>query len=363
MFVEQRKYYTILAKRQNHSPIYLCEAEVVEGLEAVAAGELRAFEGGRVHIETTPQAQSGYIRFHFAGELWRLQALRTIQAVYLVAHFDVSRPRALLGDQNFRIVISQIMEIITSNIPNLFKSLELSAAGENSPTMNRIKTEIHKATQLIEAESKGDLLLRIIPARGKQGWETLIRTTPRPLATRSWRQCNFEGALNATVASAMIELTNPRPDDTYINLGHGSGTLTIERALRTKARTIIGIDQDTHATKCAIENTRGSISKQIDYVAGDITKTPFPDQYANITCTDLPFGQRIGSHQSNLNLYPKVLTEAARITRRAGQFIAITHEIKLMEQLLQHNPDWHTEQVIRITLRGLHPRIYQLRRQ
>ena len=40
------------------------------------------------------------------------------------------------------------------------------------------------------------------PARGGDGWETLVRTTPRPLATRYWRVCNYEAALNATVAHA-----------------------------------------------------------------------------------------------------------------------------------------------------------------
>ena len=63
----------------------------------------------------------------------------------------------------------------------------------------------------------------------RDGWEVLIRLTPRPLSAREWRVCNMEGALNATIAAAMIEMTDPsarRPR--VFNLMCGSGTLLIE---------------------------------------------------------------------------------------------------------------------------------------
>jgi tRNA (guanine6-N2)-methyltransferase len=347
--------------RQKQLHTYLCEAEVVEGLELVAADELRRFSG--VQLQNLPRERDGYIRFKYSGELWRLQSLRMSQAVYLVGYFDVPRPRALLGDQNLRIVNNQINTIRERSTKGLFQTLEIAAAGANSSTMQRIKGEISTKTGLEPAKDKGDLLLRIIPARGKKGWETLVRLTPRPLATRNWRECNFEGALNATVAATMISLSRPRESDIYVNLGSGSGTLIIERAIWGTAKHVIGIDNNPSAHDCADKNIRASYkSKQIINLLGDMTTIPLHDRTANIVTADLPFGQRVGSHQDNLSLYPLVFKEAGRITSRGGEFIFISHEVKLVERLLSSNTDWAIEQELRINLRGLHPRIYRLRR-
>jgi tRNA (guanine6-N2)-methyltransferase len=353
-----------LTSRQKQLRSYLCEAEVVEGLEQIAADELRRFVGGRVQLQDAPRERDGFVRFRYSGDLWRLQALRTVQAVYLVEYFAVSRPRALLGDQNFRIVIGQLNTVRQGTIKTFFQSLELSAAGEDSPVMKRLKEELSKGLGLEQAQDKGDLLIRVIPARDKEGWETLVRLTPRPLATRSWRVCNFEGALNASVASAMIAMSQPTPNDIFINLGSGSGTLLIERAQWGRAGYILGIENDPQAQACAEQNIRASHrSGQIARVWGDMTCTPFPDASVTTICADLPFGQRVGSHQDNLSLYPNVLKEAARITSRGGQFIFISHEVKLTERLLKNNPAWSLQRELRVTLRGLHPRIYHLIRR
>lgn len=351
--------------RQKQSRTYLCEAEVVEGLEATAADELRLFQEGRIRLQTGQgSVGDGYLRFLYTGELWRLQKLRSVQAVYLVEHFAVPRPRALLGDQNFRIVINHIRQVLDAAIRNTFNSLELSAAGEQSSVMKRLKEQIVAELRLDQAEDKGDLLIRIIPAKGRVGWETLVRLTPRPLATRSWRVCNYEGALNATVAYAIIQMSNPNQDDVHVNLGAGSATLLIERALWGGAQHLIGIDKSTEAYHCAAENIKVSHQeKRIQYIYGDMRASPFPDGTASSVCADLPFGQRVGSHESNLSLYPAVITEAARITSRGGRFVFISHEINLVERLLNQYPEWEHEAVTRITLRGLHPRIYQLRRR
>ena len=42
-----------------------------------------------------------------------------------------------------------------------------------------------------------------------EGWEALVRLTPRPLSARPWRVCNLPGALDATAAHAMARLSAP----------------------------------------------------------------------------------------------------------------------------------------------------------
>jgi hypothetical protein len=66
----------------------------------------------------------------------------------------------------------------------------------------------------------------------------------------------------------------------------------------------------------------------------------------------------------NVAAYPRILQEAARVARSGARFGLITHEVRLMEQLLASAPDtWAVEDVLRVELGGLHPRIFVLRKR
>ena len=340
--------------------VFKCEAEVAEGLELIARDELAQRFPDTVRLQ--PQRQSGAVPFTFSGDLRSLTKLKTAEAVFLVQQYAVPRPRALLGDANYRLLMKQIDTVVSVN-RDQYSSLYLSAAGSDSSVMNRIKQDLAKSTGLHIGMDKGDLLLRIRPAQDGTGWETLVRLTPRPLATRSWRVCNYEGALNATVAHAMVLMTQPAADDVFVNLGCGSGTFLIERLEAKRAAHIIGVDHDSGQLNCTRTNVAGSkFPKAISLIQSDMLRLPLPDESATALCTDLPFGQKVGSHEQNRALYPRVLREAFRVAVPGARFALITHEIRLMEQLLMESGGWLVEKTVRVTLRGLHPRVYVLRK-
>lgn len=340
---------------------FLCEAEVAEGLEAFARDELR--ERFPQHARLVPQRDRGSVSFLYSGDLQTLARLKTVEAVFFVQRFEVPRPRALLGDANFRLLLRQVQTVMELT-PGEFKSLYLSAAGADTPVMTRIKEDLAKQLGMKVADEKGDLLLRIRPSPDG-GWETLVRLTPRPLVTRSWRVCNYEASLNATVAHVMALLTEPKPQDCFVNLGCGSGTLLIERLTAKRAARLVGIDNSVQQLACAAANlvASGSHDRAVELLQADMTRMPLPTALADAVCADLPFGQKVGSHKHNQTLYPLVLNEAARITKPGGRFVLITHEIRLMEQLAALTAEWLFERQIRVTLRGLHPALYVLRRQ
>src|SRR5438046_2091478 len=77
-----------------------------------------------------------------------------------------------------------------------------------------------------------------------EGWEALVRLTPRPLAARAWRVCNLPGALDATAAHAMARWSTRAPDERLVNLACGSGTLLVERLALGPAAVALGVDRD-----------------------------------------------------------------------------------------------------------------------
>lgn len=350
-------------KPQPAGPRYLCEAEVVTGLKDTAAAELVKKFGDSVQLLEKAKAEE--IPFGYDGDLPPLDSLNMTLAVYLVQHYAIPRPQALLGHQHFTQLVKLISTIRSMHPAGTFRTFRISAAGSESSVFQRIRDEIARATGLTYDEDEAHLLLRVRKADiHRDGWEVLLRLTPRPLSARDWRVCNLEGALNATIASAMIEMTAPRPDDRVFNLMCGSGTLLIERLRRAPAAVVGGCDTDLIALRCATDNLiTARFAQEAELFEMDATRLDLPDACIDMICADLPWGQLVGSHEDNVYLYPKVLAEAGRIAAPGARAVFITHEIRLMEAVLRDCADvWALQQEVMVFQGGLHPRIYLLER-
>ena len=326
-----------------------------------------------------PNSQHPAPWFAYGGSWATLLRLQTVVAVHVVAAAGLPRPTGLLDDGNFRRIAATIGHIRSLHPAGAFKTFRLSAAGADSPVFQRFAARLGQETGLQPAEDAGDLLLRA--RRGVDGgFELLIRISPRPLAARSWRVCNRPGALNAAVASIMAGLTQPDPNDVYLNLASGSGTLIIERALLGPAARLIGCDVDAEAGACAARNieaagltlsgTPGSAQLHdrmpaVELTTWDATALPLRDASVGALTVDLPFGQLVGTHTANTELYPRLLAEAARVARPGARLVAITQQVRLFERSVDARA-WITERVLRPTLPtsggAIKPGVYVLRR-
>jgi len=374
-----------MSRTQSRTPsrpqTFYLEGDVAEGLESVATAEIRARFEKRVHFYTPVKAggharrdgglfddATGIVLFSYDGDLRELLKLQTIQSLYLLQQYPVSRPKALLGDEHLRNLRAQIAAVRAAHPAGTFTTLKLNAAGSDSTVMMRLKTEIARAEGLEVGEDEGDLLMRVRPtpttSASDEAWDVLVRLSPRPLATRSWRVCNFEGAMNAAVAHALVRLTHPNPRDVYLNIACGSGTLLAERLLAGPSRQIIGCDVDPLALACAQQNVAAAGAKnRIILLRGDGCMLPLANRTVTAITADLPFGHLVGTHAENVRLYPLILREAARVARPRAFFGIITHEVRLMEQLLAaEDCAWSAEKVLKVELGGLHPRIYVLQK-
>lgn len=332
------------------------EVDVLEGLEDLAAEEL----GDRLGEQMRPGAsRAGALRFRYSGELARLLELRTVLAAYLTHTFEIPRPKALLGNQEFGIIAGMVGAAFELAQPGAFQTLRLSAAGEDSAVLTRFKEQLAQRFGLAVAPDEGDLLIRLRRAAEGPGWELLVRLTPRPLATRAWRVCNLPGSLNATLAHAIGLLTEPDPNDTLLNIGCGSGSILIERLLLAPVRRAIGCDTDPAALACARQNLAAAgLTRAAQLEAWDAGALPLPDESVDVIVSDLPFGQLVGSHRENLELYPRVLAEAARVARPGARMALLTHEVRLLQEVAASFEDeWAPVEVFRVRSGGMTPRI------
>ncbi|MGH2460366.1 MAG: methyltransferase domain-containing protein [Chloroflexota bacterium] len=342
------------------------DVEVVPGLEEFAEREIQA---RLPEAEILGRPREGRLALDYDGSLRRLDTLKTVVAVYRVESFDVSRPRGLLGHQSFQRLIAAIRRVLEIYPAGRFATFHLSAAGADSPTFARFKVALAEALRIPATDGPGDLSLGVRrPLDGSPGWDALIRVSPRPLSARAWRVCDWPGALNATVARAMGELTDPSPSQRFLNLACGSGTLLIERLDLGPARPALGVDRDPAALACAVENALASgHARDIRLLRADATRLPLPSASVDALVADLPYGMLVGSQRENAVLYPAILAEAARVAASPASFVAITARHRLFESALQSTRQaWSLERAfpLKIPFRSgyLRPTIYQMRR-
>ena len=332
------------------------EAEVAPGIERIAMSELREKTGGR--LSDLRKTRAGFLRFGLAHTA-DFSQLRSVIAIYHIHHFDIPRPRALLGHERFT-RLCQILRSTGSAFDTPADSFGIGAAGSQTAVMRRLRDELSHALDLPHADDgKGQLYMRLAPGESG-GWNALVRMTPAPMSKRSWRVDDVPGALNATVAFAMTTLAQLPRHATVVNLCGGSSTILIEHALSHPQHRLFSIDHDADTLKAGKRNAAAA-NANINHLLADARATPLTQGCADLLHADLPFGNLVGSHEDNQRLYPALLREAARLALDDALFIVITQEIRLLRRCLRATA-WRVMDEIPITLSGLHPRIFALQR-
>jgi 23S rRNA G2445 N2-methylase RlmL len=351
----------VFMKQHRFQPEYY-EADVLEGLEDFALDELTERFGQMMTSVDVPRP--GTIAFVFDGDTGALLALRSVVAVYRVLTFAVTRPKALLGHEHFTRLVHAIRDVRTVDQAHRFETLRLSAAGEASSVLMRLKHELSSASGLQATNDEADLLLRLRRSTNGDGWDVLLRLSARPLATRDWRVCNLPGSMNASLAHAMMRLTEPAPSDRVLNLMCGSGTLLVERLALAPASQTVGCDTDPEALHCARRNLAAAgVRAQTHLEAWDATQLPVPHATFDVLVADLPFGQLIGSHHENERLYPAFFEETARVARLGARMVLLTHEVRLLEGVAaRYTSFWAHRATLPVRSGGMTPRIFAFER-
>ena len=332
-------------------------AEVVSGIEDMALEELAGLGATRL------RPSEGEVRFSHAEPEAIVAGSRLVSAVYRALEFDVPRPKALLGDAAFRRLASSVTEVAGRGGMGSFR---LAAAGVGTPVFRRLAEELERATAVEEDKESGELLMRVRRS-ASGGWEVLLRLTARPLSTRPWRVCNLPGGANATVAAAIAVLAGGR---SFLNLMCGTGTLLVERALAAAGGPFVGVDVSPEAIACARRNVEAAGVSVQALIVDDVTRPGFavtlPGNVGGATfdvvAADAPWGDAVGSHTANEELYRGLLAAAAAHLAPQGRFMLLTHEVRLAERLVSQAPGWRRLASRRVEHGGHNPLLLTLGR-
>ena len=296
-----------------------------------------------------------------------LARLRTAVAAYVSIDSGASRPTGLTATEVQR-AFRAVLDLVAQQRPRVrFKGLRLEAAGSDTPQMVRIATELAQLGGIPVDPDDGDLLVRARRlADGGPGWELLVRTTPRPLATRAWRTESYPGALNATIAAAVVDVFDPQPTDRFADLMCGSGTLTIERLARGAAEQLLAIDVDPHAIEVLTLHQRAArLRGRIEAVVGDVAQlrqdAMRAGQFTTIV-SNPPWGELHGDHATNADLYVMLLDAIDHLGAEEVRAGILTHDIRRFEAVLAADDRWSLIESPQFFAKGHRPRLFVIER-
>lgn len=141
---------------------------------------------------------------------------------------------------------------------------------------------------------------------------------------------HLPASLRPALAAAMVALTDPAPDDLFVDPMAGAGTILIERAAAGPFAELHGGDLNGEALSAMQENLRGTRGR-VTLSRWDARKLPFEDGAVDKIAVNLPFGKQVGDEAKLPELYREVLAELARVLRPGGRLVALTGDQRLLE--------------------------------
>lgn len=139
----------------------------------------------------------------------------------------------------------------------------------------------------------------------------------------------------------------------------GSGTFLIEREKFYPCASLTGVDISHHAIDIARQNAEAAGSKA-KFIVNDCLRF-YADRPYDELIVNLPFGNRVGSHKDNIDLYEGILNRLPMWVRKGGVAIFYTMEYTLLKKLIREKPGLRLVTEVRTEAGGLTPTVFIVR--
>jgi len=203
--------------------------------------------------------------------------------------------------------------------------------------------------------------LRIVCA--KDTCDVFIRPKDVPDTRFAYRKRTLPASIHPVLASCLaryalsfVSAARPRTLDPFC--GSGTMLLELERVVPTA---MIGVDVSERALDAARENATAAHSGA-RFVHKDILKFE-PREPFDLILTNMPFGNRVGTHSANEALYRDFVHALPKFIKSGGIAVLYTMEQKLLSACLASEPGLSVAAELTTEAGGLNPRVTVVRRQ
>lgn len=202
--------------------------------------------------------------------------------------------------------------------------------------------------------------LRVV-CRPNNRSEVFVKPTAMPDARFAYRKgvlpASIHPALAACIARAAYLRLPGRANPRVFDPCCGSGTLLIEAARVFRDATLLmGTDIAANAVRIARENAQAAHCRAT-FLQKDCLRFEAREPF-DLIVANLPFGNRVGTHESNEALYRALVARLGTLLKPDGLAVLYTMEGRLLEKCLRKQPSIKLEGSVRTEAGGLTPRVY-----
>jgi 16S rRNA G966 N2-methylase RsmD len=179
-----------------------------------------------------------------------------------------------------------------------------------------------------------------------------------------WRKgtlpASIHPALGYALARYALSLTkceHPAVFDPFC----GSGSLLFAAESQARCRALTGVDKSSTAVATARENAKAAKSRA-RFICRDILHFEAKEG-ADLVISNLPFGNRVGSHRENEALYARFLRRLPYYMNEQGVAVLYTADGRLMEWLIKENPQLTLREKRRTAAGGLSPWVFVIEKK
>jgi len=356
-----------MRKSKGASPVFIVTQPM--GLAPVVLDEMNASLAG-LSVE---EAQSQEVRFRCDSAVADVTTLRSISDAWLlVREIEGVGPRyrdlRYLKEQVSRTDLVAAIDVLRGAGFRPKHSMTVALNG----TMRDVRAYRRQdAIQAVEEgliEQYGGRLKPVVGPGELRLWLHLFEDRARlclalsnvPVGVRRLA-VSLPASLPGPHAYAMAALTKPKPDQFFVDLTCGSGSIALERAENWRHSMIVAGDIEPRAVQATAANF-GRRHRPREILQWDATQLPLPDGCVDAMACNPPHGIQMRPDAGLDHLYAGLLAEAARTLAPYALLTFLTPRRALTDDLLRRDGRLRIVKCFVIDLLGQRPYLYVLRR-
>ena len=184
-----------------------------------------------------------------------------------------------------------------------------------------------------------------------------IKLSSSEAARRTYQRADYSASLRPTVAFCLVQLSDPQPEDIFVDPMCGAGTILIERAHSGRYRCLLGGDILSEAVEAAQINI-GRKHQPRQLFRWDTRTLPLDRRSVDKIVCSLPSGKGDADDSEVAELYWEFLSECERALKPTGRMVLLTTRRFVLDSLLKAQPAFTTKQKFQIDLRARKPWVY-----
>ncbi|NLE31050.1 methyltransferase [Candidatus Dojkabacteria bacterium] len=183
------------------------------------------------------------------------------------------------------------------------------------------------------------------------------------LSKREWRVEFVSAGINPSLAYILCMIANLDKDNILLDPFCGSSVIPITAIKYFDIKRVICTDISGNAIDASKKNFKATNIDESKYkiFRNDILNSKISKRNVDRILSNLPFGIRVGDHESNREIYKSLEQLAKKVLRKKGLIVLLTQEKVLLREVFSKDI-WSVKSILQVNEGGLFPEVFLIKK-